>query len=156
MTELVFEKVRLTTFTLDVPGLPHIVWDVGLMENDAFHGRFGAPEEGSFEQLAKWSNPEDYWRHVDKTKVLKFIRLAHVKVIKPEWQSQGVRKTTYCLLDIPTITAIIHVPGKPDHAFPVDGNHRMLARMQLKKPTYPRFVVPPELEGEYRIDVYHG
>jgi len=151
MDELIIGKVNLTTFTLDVPGLPAIIWNISAMEHDAFRGRFGAPVEGRFSELQQYDNPEDYWRHVDKTKVLKFIRLANVPCIKREWQSQGVRKTTYRLIDIPTITAIIHVPGKPDHAFPVDGNHRMLARMQLKYPTFPRFVVPPELEGEYRL-----
>lgn len=151
MTNYVVEGiVKVTTFTLDSPGYPKIIWDVGRMEYDAFHGRFGAPEEGQFDRLAQWENPEDNWRHVDKDKVLKFIRLGHVPCSKPDWERPGGRRE-YRLIDIPTITVIVNVPGKPLTAFPVDGNHRMLARMQLHYPTFPRFVVPPELEGGYRL-----
>ena len=142
---------RLVTFTLDAPGFPHIIWNMTQIEHDAFRGRFGAPEEGVFAELAQWENPEDNWRHVDKEKVLRFIRLGHVPASKPDWETQGTSWKEYRLLDVPTITVIIPGPGGKHYAFPVDGNHRMMARQQLKYPTYPHFVVPPNLEGEYRI-----
>ena len=152
MEEYIIEKlVKIVTFSLDVPGLPSIVWNISHMEYDAFRGRFGAPGEGLFSELAQWDNPEDYWRHVDKAKVTQFIRLANVPATKPDWATRGEGKVLYRLIDIPTITVIVAFPGKPRHAFPVDGNHRMLARMQLGCPTFPRFMVPSELEGEYRL-----
>lgn len=148
-----WERVKLTTFTLDTPGYPQIVWDMGRVEHDAFRGRFGAPEEGVFAELAQYDNPDDYWRHVDKEKVLRFIRLGHIPATKPNWETKGESKTTYRLIDIPTITIIVQCPGKPLTAFPADGNHRMLARIQLHYKTFPRFIVPSELEGEYRLNI---
>lgn len=150
------EKVKITTFTLDMPGYPHIVWDMSAVERDAFRGRFGAPEDGVFAELAQWENAEDYWRHVEREKVLKFIRLGHVPAVKPNWETKGETNTTYRLIDIPTLTIIVQVPGMPLTAFPADGNHRMMARIQLHYKTFPRFIVPPELEGEYRITVLGG
>ena len=151
VTEYIIEKVKLVTFTLDVPGFPHIVWNISQIEHDAFRGRFGAPEEGVFAELQQWDNPEDYWRHVEKPKVLNFIRLAHVPAKKPDWETKGATKREYRLIDIPTITLITPRADGVYHAFPVDGNHRMLARIQLRYKTFPRFTVPASLEREYRL-----
>jgi hypothetical protein len=144
---------KLVTFTLDAPGFPAIVWNITQIEHDAFRGRFGPPEEQAFSELASWENREDEWRHADKSKVLRFIRLAYVPAAKPDWSTQGTTWVDYQLIDIPSIAAIIPGPDDRHYAFPIDGNHRMLARQQLNYKTFPRFVVPPELEGEYRIQL---
>lgn len=144
--------MKLVTFKLDLPGFPPIVWNTGQMEHDAFRGRFGPPEEQAFAELASWENSEDGWRHADRAKVLNFIRLAQVPASKPDWSTRGTTRVDYRLIDIPTITVIFPGPNQRHYAFPVDGNHRLLAREQLNYKTFSRFLVPPELEGEYRLN----
>src|SRR6201999_1483983 len=91
---------KLVTFTLDVPGFPHIMWNITQIEHDAFHGRFGAPSEGRFDELAQWENKADYWRHLDRDKVHKFVRLANVPARKPDWETNGETTRVYRLIDI--------------------------------------------------------
>lgn len=145
--------VKLVTFTLMAPGFPEIVWDVGQIERDAFCGRFGPPSEQAFSELAVHDGP-DKWEHASQEKVLRFIRLANVPVTRPDWNNNGFGKLSMKLIDIPTITAIIARPSDGQLcAFPIDGNHRMLAREQLHYKMFSRFLVPVELEGQYRLGI---
>jgi hypothetical protein len=140
------------TFTLDAEGFPSWEWNTTRMEQDAFRGRFGAPEEHRFDEHRQWENPDDEWRHVDKGKITRFIQLAEVPAIKPDWKTKGEVFRRYNLIDIPTVSLIVPHPATGQlHVFPVDGNHRMLARKVMKRQTYSTFIVPPELEGDYRI-----
>ncbi len=145
-------ELKDQTFTLYSPGFPELEWNTTRMERDAFWGRFGAPQEHRFDEHRQFENPEDEWQFVDKAKVLRFIQLGHVWTTKPDWETNGATKRNYRLLDIPTISLIVPHPVTGQlHVFPVDGNHRMLARKNLDCKTYMTFVVGPELEGEYRV-----
>jgi hypothetical protein len=145
--------VRLVTFTLTHPDFPEITWNISQIEQDAFRGRFGDVEEIQFSQLAQYSDESDKWRHIDREKVLKFIRLANVPVTRPNWQRSDGEARQMRLIDIPTIAVVLLTGPTTGAAFPIDGNHRMIAREQLGYKSYTRFIVPPELEGEYRIQL---
>lgn len=138
-----------TIFTLMHPAFPEITWNISHIEQAAFCGQFGNPEEVFFSELAE--SPEiDKWKHVDKAKVLRFINLANVPVSCPDWSNGGIGRFSMCLIDTPVI-AVILPNGSGFNAFPIDGNHRMLAREQLGYKSFHRFVVPPTLEGNYRV-----
>jgi hypothetical protein len=142
-----------TSFTLEAPGFPEITWNVTRLEHDAFKGRFGAPIEQRFDKLEGYGPDYDEWQHLDRAKVTLFTRnsTSTSPVIKPDWRTGGATTETYNLIDIPGITVALPRDGGGYNGIPVDGNHRMKAREILGYPTFSRFIVPPELEGKYRI-----
>jgi hypothetical protein len=141
-----------TCFEVSLPGL-EIAWNVTRIEHDAFRGRFGPPENLPFIALAGWTDPNrDKYQNVDKEKVWRFARSEAV-VSRPYWKSGGLLMTNYPILNIPTIAVMLKTGDETAMVIPIDGNHRMVAREIAGFDTFPRFVVPPELEGEYRIRV---
>lgn len=56
----------------------------------------------------------------------------------------------YPLIDVPTLAILVRHEGRL-HMLPVDGNHRMKAREIMGFKTFSRFVVPEEIECEYRV-----
>jgi hypothetical protein len=150
---LIIEGTSLldTSFTLEAPGMPEITWNVTRLEYDAFHGRFGEPQVQRFDGLYDYGPGYDKWRHLDRGKVVTFMQFAARPCTKPSWTTRGQLRSLR-LLDIPCIAVILptQVAGV-FNAITVDGNHRMMARELLGLPDFSRFVVPPELEGEYRV-----
>lgn len=150
MKTLVMIGAALTDvgFTLDLPGFPEINWNMTRIEHDAFNGRFGPPEEGRFSNLHDGGPGYDPWKHLDREKVQRLIRDARISVLRPGKSSGEMCR--YNLLDIPTI-AVTLIKEDVTHIIPIDGNHRMMARQVMGLETYSRFVVPANLEGEYRV-----
>lgn len=139
-----------TAFELDVPGFPHIIWNVSKIERDAFRGAFGPPEEIAFSTLAEHLRPEDRWENLDRAKVQRFVEQRDLMVERPYWRTCGTTNRVYRFLDIPTLGVCFKADDKYI-GLPVDGNHRMEARTQLGLPSFTRFTVPPELEANYRV-----
>jgi hypothetical protein len=136
--------------TLDAPGLPDITYNVTRIADDAFAGRFGAPEEGRFDQLYNMGPTWDKWAHLDRLKVARFAgEEGNRSVSYPDWSRPGALRL-YKLIDIPTIAVALGIDGITN-ILPVDGNHRMMARELRGLPTFDRFVVPREREAEYRV-----
>ncbi len=143
-----------TSFTIDPNpslGIPEISWNVTRIECDAFNGRFGAPKTIAFSELVDWGRPQDEWENLDRQKVEYFMANRDLKVAKPYWKAGGLVRQWYDLLDIPAIIVLLKLPSNIIYTFPVDGNHRIKAREKLGLKTFDRFVVPLELEGNYRI-----
>lgn len=143
------------SFTLEISGLPEICWNSTRIERDAFNGRFGPPQETRFDQLYDGGEGFDPWKHLDRGKVQRLIRDAQVRVLRPDWERGGKElgiyvQKIYSVIDIPA-TGISFVVNDTKYLVPVDGNHRMMARLVMGLPTFSRFVVPIELEGEYRV-----
>lgn len=148
---IVLEGASLTDVCchIDAPGLPDITYNVSRLEHDAFNGRFGAPEEGYFDQLTAPSPDWDEWSGLDRAKVSQFVgSLGNLSVSCRDWR-QPSHKCLLRIIDIPIIAVAIFedVP----RILPVDGNHRMMARQLRGYKNFWRFVVPLELEGNYRI-----
>lgn len=142
-----------TTFSIqnDPNGLPDMTWNITRIERDAFLGRFGAPERIKFSELLKWEHEGDKWCNVDREKVYRFMNQPNTHVRRPDWSMKGVAERDYLLLELPAIAMTLQPASGPWLQFPIDGNHRMLAREELGLADYERFVVPAKLEGEYRI-----
>jgi hypothetical protein len=134
------------------PGFPEITWDISRMERDVFRGQFGDPEEMLFSELTEYPG-NDKWGHLDKAKVLRFINLANVPATRLDWRNNGIGFIPMRLIDIPSIAVVVATGPTTGAAFPVDGNHRIMAREQLGYKSYTRFVVPSDREGDYRIQL---
>ena len=143
-------------FAVDIEGVPKLEWNTTRIERDAFRGVFGPPERVRFSELAKYRRPEDAWGNLDREKVHRFMnwsRSGSVIAARPNWATQGKTNRDYALLDIPIIYMTLVLPTGGTIMFPADGNHRMKAREELGLLTFERFLVPAELEGNYRIRI---
>lgn len=144
-----FAFVNLVTCTLNAPGLPRVTYNVTQLELDAIFGKFGKPEEMRYNQL-ETLGPEDEWRNLDQNKVLWMCRCFREgrKVPNP-FDSDRLAH----IIDIPLLAVTLQIAPTVQAVVPVDGNHRGKARALLGAKTFMRFVVPEEIERDYRIEI---
>lgn len=135
-------------FELDLPGLPKIVWNSSKLEADCFKGKFGPPTKIKMSDLPPMDAAS--WANVDIPKVQRIVLNAGKIISVPDWDNDGESTRKRRLIDMPAIAVIFEHDGI-HHAIFVDGNHRLAARTLLGLEYLERFEVPPELEGEYRI-----
>lgn len=156
---LVGASILDVAFALNTPGFPEIMWNITRIERDAFSGRFGPPRDAVFADLTLTDvngNVVDQWRHLDRAKVRQIIEDAHKPKICVNWEKPYPTDDGYSgkiamdLIDLPII-AVELIRDEVMHLFPIDGNHRMMAREVMGYKGFRRFVVPYQLEGEYRI-----
>lgn len=134
-------KITDTQFTLDrsIFGVD-ISWNITRLLADAAAGVFGDPEVVLLSQLPPMTPEHEAnidWGSVNE---LLFAHMVAFEAGKPS------------PLDIPTLSVIFRV-GTKTYRTPVDGNHRISARIMLGMFDFRCFVVPLELEGRYRITV---
>lgn len=121
-----------TAFTLQAAGWPEIDWNVTRIERDAWRGVFGLPQKIAMHTLPAMNDGNR--ANVDWDKVGQII-------MGPDE-----------VLDRPLLSVLLTRRGDPHtYRFPVDGNHRLAARMATRLDHFHTFVVPPHLELHYRI-----
>lgn len=125
-----------TMFTTDVAIFgAEISWNVTRIQRDADAGMFGEPTIIAMSQLPPMSSLAD--ANVDWEKVSSMIR-AHD--LNPA--SSAVSK--------PALQVMVHARDTL-YRIPVDGNHRICARRIIGYPTFSSYVVPEDIERDYRI-----
>jgi hypothetical protein len=132
MSLIIMEGCHITDtmFTLDarITG-EEICWNVTRLQRDAEHGRFGDPWRIPMANLPPMTDADR--SNIDWKKVDMFV----------EWPM---------VLGIPLIA--IGSPKGPDHIFCfVDGHHRLSARQLRGMADFDTWVVPVDIEKQYRI-----
>lgn len=139
-----------TCYELDIPGFEPITWNVSKLEQAAFRGLFGPPVTVDFSKLPPMT--ENEWSNLNRRKIDRMIKHARAIQSIPDWTNHGRTITRMRLIDIPVIaTTYMQSDGQFYSAF-VDGNHRMTARRMMGLTGAMHFLVPPELEGNYRVE----
>jgi hypothetical protein len=135
-------------FELDLPGIPHFVWNTTKLEADCFKGKFGPPVKMKLSDIPPMDAAS--WENVNIPKVQRIVLNAGEIISLPDWDYDGERQHKRRLIDTPAIRVIFEYDGVY-HGIFVDGNHRLAARTLLACEYIECFEVPPELEGAYRI-----
>jgi hypothetical protein len=124
-----------TVFTLD-PRLSgeHVSWNVTRLMTDALRGTFGAPIKRDFATWPAMSSGER--ANIDWDKVAHFAR-------HPEIMAK------------PAIAVDLDA-GNELHRHIVDGNHRVTARETIGLLYFLMWIVPPDVETQYRVTFKNG
>lgn len=136
-----------TIFTLEAAGWPEITWNITQIQRDADLGVFGKHPTRIMMSSVPAMNDGNR-ANVDWQKVESMARQAPLPL-----QGQGtfvLDKSKVSVIDKPGLSVIMIRDGVR-HRFPVDGNHRLAARMMLGLEYFETFVVPPQLERCYRV-----
>lgn len=110
----------------------NITWNVTRLKHAALIGVFGKPLKSNICSIADMSDADK--ANIDWAKVERFAKLPEV-------------------FHEPAITVLTTLGNGDTHAIPVDGHHRLCARMNLGLAWYDTFVVPADMEREFRINV---
>ncbi len=117
-----------TIFDLMCAGWPEITWNITRIQRDADAGRFGPPIPILMSSLPEMNDGNR----------------ANI-----DWDRARAMIDTPAI-EIPTLSVIM-VRGGVSYRFPVDGNHRLAARMLMKLEDFKTFVVPADMERSYRV-----
>lgn len=112
-----------------------VSWNATRIARAAAAGAFGPPERVSMHLMPDL--PPAAIANIDWTKVFGQMA-AHVEA------------PTTSPLAVPVLQVIVQLPSCLCR-IPVDGNHRIMARRMLGMQYFESYVVPKELEGNYRI-----
>ena len=124
------DSITDVVFTLEAVD-PPITWNVSRLQRAADAGMFGGP-----------------------------VVIPTRNIPAPDWALGGLSrervdflKRNQALLDEPTI-AIENPPGAPAAILCfVDGQHRVTARVELGLPYVRSFIVPHDVERQYRVEI---
>lgn len=135
-------KAGDVTFTTD-PGIlgAQVTWNVTRIERDARDGAFGKQISVPMSILAPLTR--EMAANIDWSKVEKMLG-AHLQ------------RPNESPLDIPILQVAVNLPDGRIMRIPIDGNHRICARRIAGYPDFKCYVVPPKLEGLYRVVTISG
>jgi hypothetical protein len=133
------------TFTLNMPPLPNITWNVTRIQRDADAGKFGKPIRIARSEMPPLGPRER--ENVDWDKVRGMVLATADQYVN----GVPIERT---FLEKPVLHVLLRGFGHHTIRLPVDGNHRILARFIAGADDFYSYVVPAEQEADYRIRFY--
>lgn len=130
-----------TSFTLGVPHFPAVTWNVTRIQRDADAGKFGKPVRILREEMPALGPNEQ--ANIDWPKVSAIVN---------KWAANPEDPEIYK----PVLSVLFVIGDGVVTRVPVDGNHRILARFLMGADSYESFVVPHQIEADYRIRFFEN
>ncbi len=138
-------ELKDVAFKINVPDLPPLSWNVTRIQRDADAGLFGKPLVIPTSVMPKLTN--EMHANVDWFKVQAMI------MNYAQWCADGKEPLEH-IINKPSLHVMLRTGPKQLMRIPVDGNHRIMARILMGAADFQTFVVPSRLEEHYRIRTF--